>query len=125
VLRFFLAHTLSADGARPEHPAWVRHLALEVDSMERCWPPDRGRRHQRPSARPTTPSSDGIYFFDPNGHRVRHPVNTSAPEAATEKSSTTSKVGHAAQRMGEHAKTPSTAWLPPLTPKKKQLQGSP
>ena len=82
VLAFFELPTKPDMGRDPNTPAWVQHLALEIDSLE---------EQQAVKARL---EADGIgvigpvdhtlfqsiYFFDPNGHRLELAVNTGTPE---------------------------------------------
>lgn len=63
-------------------PAWVQHLALEVDSLETLL-----ATKQRLEAAgidvlgPTDHTIfQSIYFFDPNGHRLELAANTATPE---------------------------------------------
>lgn len=63
-------------------PAWVQHLALEVDSVDTLL----ARKAQLEAAGievlgPTNHSIfKSIYFFDPNGHRLELAANTGTPD---------------------------------------------
>jgi len=63
-------------------PAWVQHLALEVDSVDTLLT----RKAQLEAAGievlgPTNHSIfKSIYFFDPNGHRLELAANTGTPD---------------------------------------------
>jgi len=78
VLAFFeLPH--SAPMARdPNTPAWVQHLALEVDSLETLLATKA--RLQAAGIEVVGPTDHtifkSIYFFDPNGHRLELAANT-------------------------------------------------
>jgi glyoxylase I family protein len=63
VLAFFELPTREPMGRDPHTPAWVQHIAFEVESLEALEAMFRS-----------------IYFFDPNGHRLELTVDTATPE---------------------------------------------
>ena len=72
VIAFFELPNSPAMGKDQNTPAWVQHIAFEVDSMEVL-----GRYHARLEAAGVDVLGpvnhgifDSIYFFDPNGHRL-------------------------------------------------------
>lgn len=86
VLAFFELPNSPEMGKDPNTPAWVQHLALEVDSMEDLLQ-TKARLEQDGIAviGPTNHTIfKSIYFFDPNGHRLELAVNTGTPEMMKE-----------------------------------------
>jgi glyoxylase I family protein len=82
VLAFFELPTQPPMGRDPNTPAWVQHIAFEVDSRETL---QRAAAHVRDCGLEVVgPINHGlfesIYFFDPNGHRLELAVNTGTPE---------------------------------------------
>lgn len=78
VLAFFELPTQPPMGRDPNTPAWVQHIALEVDSRETL---QRAAAHIRHCGLEVLGPIDhglfeSIYFFDPNGHRLELAVNT-------------------------------------------------
>jgi lactoylglutathione lyase len=74
-------------GRDPNTPAWVQHLALEVDSLETQ---AAIKRRLEAAGIPVIGPKDGylcisIYFFDPNGHRLEISVRKVVPDARTER----------------------------------------
>ncbi len=86
VLAFFeLPH--QPDMARdPNTPAWVQHIAFEVESLDALMAAKA--RVEARGLDVVGPTDHGIftsiYFFDPNGHRLELAVNTGAPEELAE-----------------------------------------
>ncbi len=78
VLAFFELPNSSPMGRDPNTPAWVQHLALEVDSVETLLATKA--RLQAAGIDVVGPTDHtifkSIYFFDPNGHRLELAVNT-------------------------------------------------
>jgi catechol-2,3-dioxygenase len=63
-------------------PAWVQHIAFEVDSIEVL---ERVKARLQADGIEVVGITDhtlfkSIYFFDPNGHRLELAVDTSTPE---------------------------------------------
>ena len=82
VLAFFELPTQPPMGRDPNTPAWVQHIAFEVESRETL---QRAAEHiRRCGVDVLGPVDHGlfesIYFFDPNGHRLELAVNTGTPE---------------------------------------------
>jgi catechol 2,3-dioxygenase-like lactoylglutathione lyase family enzyme len=63
-------------------PAWVQHLALEVDSVETLI--STKTKLEAAGIEVVGPTNHtifkSIYFFDPNGHRLELAANTGTPE---------------------------------------------
>ncbi|MCC6071688.1 VOC family protein [Massilia sp. GCM10020059] len=82
VLAFFELPTQAPMGRDQNTPAWVQHLALEVDSMDAMLATKE--RLQADGIEVIGPTDHtifkSIYFFDPNGHRLELSVNTGTPE---------------------------------------------
>lgn len=82
VLAFFELPTRPPMGRDPNTPAWVQHIAFEVDSMDALHAAKS--RLERAGVEVVGPTDHGvfqsIYFFDPNGHRLELAVNTGTPE---------------------------------------------
>jgi len=82
VLAFFELPTQPDMGRDQNTPAWVQHLAMEVDSMEELLATKE--RLQASGIDVIGPVNHtifkSIYFFDPNGHRLELAVNTGTPE---------------------------------------------
>lgn len=72
ILAFFELPTQPVMGCDPNTPAWVQHLALQVESMETLLATKK--RLQTEGISVIGPVNHtlfhSIYFFDPNGHRV-------------------------------------------------------
>jgi len=82
ILAFFELPTRAEMGRDPNTPAWVQHLALEVDSMETLLATKA--RLQAAGIDVIGPTDhtifQSIYFFDPNGHRLELACNTATPK---------------------------------------------
>ena len=82
VLAFFEL-PLQPDMGRDENtPAWVQHLALEVESVDALLAAKA--KLQAAGIEVIGPTNHtifkSIYFFDPNGHRLELATNTATPE---------------------------------------------
>ncbi|MEQ6290097.1 VOC family protein [Vogesella sp. GCM10023246] len=81
ILAFFELPTRAEMGRDPNTPAWVQHLALEVDSMDTLLATKA--RLQAAGIDVIGPTDhtifQSIYFFDPNGHRLELACNTATP----------------------------------------------
>jgi lactoylglutathione lyase len=83
VLAFFELPTQPEMSAHdPNTPAWVQHLALQVDSVDTL---EKVKARLEADGIPVIGVTDhtlfkSIYFFDPNGHRLELAVDTSTPE---------------------------------------------
>ena len=77
VLAFFELPTRPPMGSDPNTPAWVQHIAFEVDTLETLM--DAKRRLEAQGIEVLGPTDHGlfksIYFFDPNGHRLELAAN--------------------------------------------------
>ena len=82
ILAFFELPTRAEMGRDPNTPAWVQHLALEVDSMETLLATKA--RLQAAGIDVIGPTDhtifQSIYFFDPNGHRLELACNCGTPK---------------------------------------------
>ena len=82
VLAFFELPTQPEMGRDENTPAWVQHLALEIDSMDELLA--ARARLQADGIEVIGPTNhtifQSIYFFDPNGHRLELSVNTATQE---------------------------------------------
>jgi catechol 2,3-dioxygenase-like lactoylglutathione lyase family enzyme len=82
VLAFFELPTRPAMGRDPNTPAWVQHLALEVDTVEILLAAKA--RLEAGGIDVIGPTDHtifkSIYFFDPNGHRLELTANTSTAD---------------------------------------------
>ncbi|MFC3532813.1 VOC family protein [Vogesella facilis] len=82
ILAFFELPTRPEMGRDPNTPAWVQHLALEVDSMDTLLATKA--RLQAAGIDVIGPTDhtifQSIYFFDPNGHRLELACNTASPK---------------------------------------------
>ncbi len=82
VLAFFELPNSPEMGRDQNTPAWVQHIALEVDSMDELLATKA--RLQAAGIEVIGPTDhtlfQSIYFFDPNGHRLELAVNTGTPE---------------------------------------------
>jgi lactoylglutathione lyase len=82
VLAFFELPNSPEMGRDENTPAWVQHMAFEVDSMETLLAAKvkleaNGVEVLGPTNHTIFKS---IYFFDPNGHRLELAANTGTPE---------------------------------------------
>jgi lactoylglutathione lyase len=82
VLAFFELPEQPAMGRDENTPAWVQHLALEVESMDVMLAAKA--RLEADGIEVIGPTNHtifkSIYFFDPNGHRLELACNTATPE---------------------------------------------
>ncbi|MFM7708512.1 MAG: VOC family protein [Gammaproteobacteria bacterium] len=82
VLAFFELPTREPMGRDEHTPAWVQHIAFEVESLEAL--ETTRRRLVARGIEVVGPTDHGlfrsIYFFDPNGHRLELTVDTATPE---------------------------------------------
>jgi catechol 2,3-dioxygenase-like lactoylglutathione lyase family enzyme len=82
VLAFFELPTRAPMGRDENTPAWVQHIAFEVETLEALL--DAKARAERHGLEVLGPTDHGlfksIYFFDPNGHRLELAVNTGTEE---------------------------------------------
>lgn len=86
VLAFFELPNSPKMGKDPNSPAWVQHIAFEVEDMEALL---SAKEHiQASGVEVLGPVNHGIfksiYFFDPNGHRLELAANTGTPEQMAE-----------------------------------------
>jgi catechol 2,3-dioxygenase-like lactoylglutathione lyase family enzyme len=82
VLAFFEIPNSPEMGRDPNTPAWVQHIAFEVESMDELMrlkkkAEDEGLEVVGPTDHTLFQS---IYFFDPNGHRLEIAANTASDE---------------------------------------------
>lgn len=81
VLAFFEIPNSPEMGRDENTPAWVQHIAFEVESMEELL--ERKARLEAAGLDVVGPTDhtifQSIYFFDPNGHRIELAVNTAKP----------------------------------------------
>ena len=82
VLAFFEIPNSPEMGRDPNTPAWVQHIAFEVESMDELLrlkkkAEDEGLEVVGPTDHTLFQS---IYFFDPNGHRLEIAANTASDE---------------------------------------------
>ena len=82
VLAFFELPNSPEMGRDENTPAWVQHIALEVDSMETLLAAKAKLEANGVEVLGPTNHTifKSIYFFDPNGHRLELAANTSTPE---------------------------------------------
>ena len=82
VLAFFELPNSPEMGRDENTPAWVQHIALEVDSMETLLAAKANLEANGVDVLGPTNHTifKSIYFFDPNGHRLELAANTSTPE---------------------------------------------
>jgi len=82
IVAFFELPTRAPMGRDDNTPAWVQHLALEVDSVETLLATKA--RLEQAGIEVVGPTNhtifESIYFFDPNGHRLELAANTASPE---------------------------------------------
>ena len=82
VLAFFELPNSPEMGRDENTPAWVQHIAFEVESMETLLAAKvKLEANGVDVLGPTNHTIfKSIYFFDPNGHRLELAANTSTPE---------------------------------------------
>ncbi len=82
VLAFFELPTQPEMGRDENTPAWVQHLALEVESMDVLLAAKASLEAAGIDVIGPTNHTifKSIYFFDPNGHRLELSANTGTPE---------------------------------------------
>ena len=82
VLAFFELPNSPEMGRDENTPAWVQHMAFEVDSMETLL--EAKAKLEANGVEVIGPTNHtifkSIYFFDPNGHRLELATNTGTPE---------------------------------------------
>lgn len=82
VLAFFELPNSPPMGRDPNTPAWVQHIAFELETMDALL--EAKRKAEGAGLEVVGPVNHGIfesiYFFDPNGHRVELAVNTGSEE---------------------------------------------
>jgi len=82
VVAFFELPNSPDMGRDPNTPAWVQHIAFELDSLDEML--DTKKRLEGAGVDVLGPVNhgifDSIYFFDPNGHRLELAVNKGTPE---------------------------------------------
>ena len=82
VLAFFELPNSPEMGRDPQTPAWVQHIAFEVEDLEAL---EKAKAHIEGEGLDVLgPVNHGIfksiYFFDPNGHRLELAANTGTPD---------------------------------------------
>ena len=82
VLAFFELPNSPEMGRDENTPAWVQHMAFEVDSMETLLAAKAKLEANGVEVLGPTNHTifKSIYFFDPNGHRLELATNTGSPE---------------------------------------------
>jgi catechol 2,3-dioxygenase-like lactoylglutathione lyase family enzyme len=82
VLAFFELPGQAPMDRDPNTPAWVQHLALKVESVEKLL--EAKARLQAAGIEVIGPTNHtifkSIYFFDPNGHRLELAADCGTPE---------------------------------------------
>ncbi len=82
VLAFFELPTKEAMGRDQNTPAWVQHIAFEVESLEALIA--HKTKLEEAGIEVVGPTNhgifDSIYFFDPNGHRLELAANKGTTE---------------------------------------------
>ena len=82
ILAFFELPNSPEMGRDTNTPAWVQHLALQVDSMDTLLATKA--RLEAAGIKVLGPTNHtifhSIYFFDPNGHRLELACNTGTPK---------------------------------------------
>jgi len=82
VLAFFELPNSPEMGRDPQTPAWVQHIAFEVEDLDAL---NKAKAHIEGEGLDVLgPVNHGIfksiYFFDPNGHRLELAANTGTPD---------------------------------------------
>ena len=82
VLAFFELPGQPEMGRDPNTPAWVQHLALKVESVDKLL--EAKQKLEAAGIEVLGPTNHtifkSIYFFDPNGHRVELAADCGTPE---------------------------------------------
>lgn len=86
VLAFFELPNSPKMGRDPNTPAWVQHIAFEVEDLKAL---ETAKAHiEAQGVKVLGPTNHGvfqsIYFFDPNGHRLELAANTGTREQMDE-----------------------------------------
>jgi len=85
ILAFFELPTKEPMGRDPNTPAWVQHLAMQVDSVDDLM--ETKARLEADGIDVVGPTDHtifkSIYFFDPSGHRLELAANTGTAEMGT------------------------------------------
>jgi len=85
ILAFFELPTKAPMGRDPNTPAWVQHLAMQVDSVDDLM--QTKARLEADGIDVVGPTDHtifkSIYFFDPSGHRLELAANTGTPLMST------------------------------------------
>lgn len=81
VLAFFELPNASTMGRDENTPAWVQHIAFQVDSMETLLAAKQRLENAGIDVLGPTDHTifKSLYFFDPNGHRIELAANTVSP----------------------------------------------
>lgn len=86
VIAFFELPNSPRMGTDPNTPAWVQHIAFELETLEDLM--GMKTRLQEAGLDVLGPVNhgifDSIYFFDPNGHRLEFAVNKGTDEQMTQ-----------------------------------------
>lgn len=82
ILAFFELPNQPEMGRDPNTPAWVQHLALKVESVDKLL--ETKAKLQAAGVEVIGPTNHtifkSIYFFDPNGHRLELAADCGTPE---------------------------------------------
>lgn len=82
ILAFFELPNQPEMGRDPNTPAWVQHLALKVESVDKLL--ETKAKLQAAGIEVIGPTNHtifkSIYFFDPNGHRLELAADCATPE---------------------------------------------
>jgi catechol 2,3-dioxygenase-like lactoylglutathione lyase family enzyme len=82
VLAFFELPTQPEMARDPNTPAWVQHLALKVESVDKLL--EAKKKLEAAGVEVLGPTNHtifkSIYFFDPNGHRLELAADCGSPE---------------------------------------------
>jgi len=86
VLAFFELPNSPEMGRDENTPAWVQHMAMEVENIDALLAAKESLQSKQVDV--LGPVNHGvfksIYFFDPNGHRLELAANTGTPEQFAE-----------------------------------------
>jgi len=82
ILAFFELPNQPEMGRDPNTPAWVQHLALKVESVDKLL--DAKQKLEAAGVEVLGPTNHtifkSIYFFDPNGHRLELAADCGSPD---------------------------------------------